>query len=101
MNEKYISAIGTGLILSSFGIILYYLIATGVENKIAETNQTVIFQQLSELNEDAPEKLKNTTAVQGFRKFIGNTVEDLKNKVIQENGTLYLELKNATNNSKN
>ncbi|MGI0097135.1 MAG: hypothetical protein ACREAJ_01985 [Nitrosopumilaceae archaeon] len=101
MNEKYLSGIGAGLLLISFGIVISYFIASGVENKLAETNKTIIFQQLGELNENTPEKLKNTTVVQGFRKFIGNTVEDLKNKVILENSTLYSELKNTTNNSKN
>ncbi|MEX0640997.1 MAG: hypothetical protein WD018_05350 [Nitrosopumilaceae archaeon] len=101
MNEKYLAGIGAGLLLISFGIVISYFIASGVESKLAETNQTIIFQQLSELNENTPEKLKNTTVVQGFRKFIGNTVEDLKNKVILENSTLYSELKNTTSNSKN
>jgi len=52
MNEKYISGLGAGLILISFGVIVSF--------------------------------------------FIGDTVEDLKNKVIVENSTLHSELKNTT-----
>ena len=96
MNEKYLSGIGAGLILASFGVILSFFVITGVETKAAEENQTINFQQLSELNVNTPEKLKNITVVQEFRKFVGNTIEDLKNKVILENTTLYSELKNAT-----
>jgi uncharacterized membrane protein YraQ (UPF0718 family) len=96
MNEKYLSGIGAGLILVSFGVIVSFFIATGVETKAAEENQTINFQQLSELKENTPGKLKNITVVQEFRKFIGNTVEDLKNRVILENTTLHSKLKNAT-----
>ena len=96
MNEKYISGIGAGLILISFGVIVSFFVATGVETKAAEENQTINFQQLSEFKDNTPEKLKNTTVIQEFRKFVGNTVEDLKDKVILENTTLHSELKNAT-----
>lgn len=96
MNEKYISGFGAGLILLSFGLIVTYLVATTVENKAAEQNTTITFEQLREFNKNTPEKLKNTTAVQHFRTFVGNTVEELKQKVIIENTTLYSELKNTT-----
>ena len=96
MNEKYLSGIGAGLILVSFGVILSFFIITGVETKAAEENQTINFQQLSELNVNTPEKLKNTPVVQEFRKFVGNTIEDLKNKINLENTTLHSELKNVT-----
>lgn len=97
MNEKYLSGIGAGLILVSFGVIVSFFVITGVETKAAEENQTINFQQLGELTENTPSKLKNTTVVQEFRKFVGDTVEDLKNKVAIENTTLHTELKNTTN----
>lgn len=97
MNEKHLSGIGAGIILVSFAIIVSFFIVTGVETKAAEENQTISFQQLSELNVNTPEKLKNITAVQEFRKFVGNSVEELKDRVVLENTTLHSELKNATN----
>jgi len=96
MDEKYLSGIGAGLILASFAIIISFFVVTGVENKAAEENQTITFQQLSELTDNTPAKLKNITAVQEFRKFVGNTIEDLKDIVIFENTTLHSELKNTS-----
>jgi len=96
MNDKYLASIGAGLILVSFGVIISFFIVTGVETKAAEENQTINFQQFSELNVNTPAKLKNITVVQEFRKFVGDTIEDLKNKVVLENTTLHSELKNAT-----
>jgi hypothetical protein len=96
MNEKYLSGIGAGLILVSFGVIISFFVVTGVETKAAEENKTINFQQLGEFTENTPTKLKNSTVVQEFRKFIGNTVDELKDKVILKNSTLYFELKNAT-----
>ena len=99
MNEKYLSALGAGLILISFGIIVSFFVVTSIETKVAEENQTISFQQLSELNVNTPAKLKNTTVVQEFRKYVGDTVEDLKNRIILENTTLHSELKNTTNHN--
>jgi len=97
MNDKYLSSIGAGLILVSFGVIVSFFVFTGVETKAAEENQTITFQQLNELIDITPSKLQNNTMVQNFRNFVGETVEDLKNKVILENTTLHSELKNVTN----
>jgi len=96
MNEKYLSAFGAGLLLISFGVIVSFFVATGVESKAAEENQTISFEQLGELPQNSHEKLKNNPASQEFRKFVGNTIEELKDKVILENSTLYFELKNST-----
>ena len=95
MNEKYLSGIGAGLILVSFGVIVSFFVATGVETKAAEENQTISFEQLGEIVQSPHKTLKNNPTTQEFRKFIGNTVEELKNKVILENGTLYLQPKNS------
>ncbi len=95
MNEKYLSGIGAGLILISFGVIVSFFVATGVETKAAEENQTISFEQLGEIVQSPHKTLKNNPTTQEFRKFIGNTVEELKNKVILENGTLHLQLKNS------
>ena len=96
MNDKYLSGFGAGLILISFGIIISYFIASSVENKAMENNQTINFEQLGELPQNSHEKLKNNPTSQEFRKFVGNTVEELKGKVISENSTLYFGLKNST-----
>jgi len=96
MNEKYLSAFGAGLLLISFGIIVSFFVATGVESKAAEENQTISFEQLGELPQNSHEKLRNNPASQEFRKFVGDTVEDLKGKVILDNSTLYFKLKNST-----
>jgi type III secretory pathway component EscR len=96
MDEKYLSGIGAGLILASFAIIVSFFIVTGVETKAAEENQTITFQQLSELKDNTPSKLKNNTVVQEFRNFVGETVEELKDRVILENTTLHSKLKNFT-----
>jgi len=95
MNEKYLSGIGAGLILVSFGVIVSFFVATGVETKAAEENQTISFEQLGEIVQSPHKTLKNNPTTQEFRKFVGNTVEELKNKVILENGTLYLQPKNS------
>ena len=97
MNEKYLSVLGAGLILVSFGIIVSFFVVTSIETKAAEENQTISFQQLGELNVNTPAKLKNITVVQEFRKYVGDTVEDLKNRMVLENTTLHSELKNITN----
>jgi len=96
MNEKYLSGFGAGLILISFGIIVSFFVAAGVETKAAEENQTISFEQLRELPQYTHETLKNNPTTQEFRKFVGNTVEQLKNKVFLENSTLHFELKNST-----
>lgn len=96
MNEKYISGFGAGLILISFGIIVSYLVASGVENEAMESNQTIGFEQLEDLHENSYDRLKNSPTSQEFRKFVGDKVEELKDKVVLENSTLYFELKNST-----
>lgn len=102
MNEKYISGFGAGLILISFGVIISYLVASGVENRAMETNQTINFEQLEDIHENSYGKLKNSTTAQEFRKFVGETVEEIKEKVALTNSTLYTELKNSnvTNGTK-
>ena len=97
MNEKYLSAFGAGLILISFGVIVSFFVATGVESNAAEENQTISFKQLGELPQNSHEKLKNNPVSQEFRKFVGNTIEELKKKVILTNYTLHSVLKNSTN----
>ena len=96
MNEKYLSAFGAGLLLISFGVIVSFFVVTGVETKAAEENQTISFEQLGELPQNSHEKLRNNPASQEFRKFVGDTIEELKGKVIFDNSTLYFELKNST-----
>jgi hypothetical protein len=96
MNEKHLSAFGAGLILISFGVIVSFFVATGVESKAAEENQTISFEQLGELPQNSHEKLKNNPVSQEFRKFVGNTIEELKEKVILTNSTLHSVLKNST-----
>ncbi len=95
MNEKYLSGIGAGLILVSFGVIVSFFVATGIETKAAEENQTISFEQFGEIVQNPHKTLKNNPTTQEFRKFVGNTIEELKNKVILENGTLHLQLKNS------
>ena len=96
MNEKYLSAFGAGLLLISFGIIVSFFVVTGVESKAAEENQTISFEQLGELPQNSHEKLRNNPASQEIRKFVGDTIEELKGKVLLDNSTLYFELKNST-----
>jgi hypothetical protein len=96
MNEKYLSGIGAGLILISFGIVVSFFVVTGVETKAAEENQTISFEQLGELAQNPHKTLKNNPTSQEFKKFVGKTVEDLKVNVILENSTLYFEPKNST-----
>ena len=96
MKENIISAFGAGLILISFGVIVSFFIASGVEKKAAEENATITFEQFSELSQNTSGKLKSSHVVQEFRKFVGDTMIDLKNKVIIENSTLHSELKNTT-----
>jgi len=96
MNDKYLSGLGAGLILISFGIIVSFFVATGVETKAAEENQTISFEQLGEIPQYTHEQLRNNPAAQEFRKFVGDTIEELKNKVILDNSTLYSEIKNST-----
>jgi len=96
MKENIISAFGAGLILISFGVIVSFFIASGVEKKAAEENATITFEQFGELSQNTSGKLKNSHVAQEFRKFVGNTLVDLKNKVIVENSTLHSELKNTT-----
>ena len=96
MKENIISAFGAGLILISFGVIVSFFVASGVEKKAAEENATITFEQFGELSQNTSGKLKTRHVAQEFRKFVGDTVEDLKNKVIIENSTLHSELKNTT-----
>jgi len=96
MNEKFLSGIGAGLILISFGIIVSFFIATGIETKAAEENQTISFEQLGEIPQYTHEQLRNNPATQEFRRFVGDTIEELKHRAILDNSTLYLEIKNST-----
>ena len=96
MKENIISAFGAGLILISFGVIVSFFVASGVEKKAAEENATITFEQFGELSQNTSGKIKTSHVAQEFRKFVGDTVEDLKNKVIIENSTLHSELKNTT-----
>ena len=95
MDEKYLAGFGAGLLLISFGVIVSFLVAAGVESKAMEENQTISFEQLTDL-ENTHGKLKNNPTTQEFRKFVGDTVDELKDKVILENSTLYFNLKNST-----
>ena len=96
MNDKYLSSIGAGLILISFGVIVSFFVATGVESKAAEENQTISFEQLGEIIQSPHKTLKNNPTTQEFRNFIGDTVDELKDTVILENSTLHFKLKNST-----
>ncbi len=96
MNEKYLSGIGAALILVSFGVIVSFFVATGVETKAAEENQTISFEQLGEIAQNPHKALKNDPTTQEFRKLIGNTYDDLKDTVIFENSTLHIQPKNST-----
>ena len=96
MKENIISAFGAGLILISFGVIVSFFVASGVEKKAAEENATITFEQFGELSQNTSGKLKSSHVAQEFRKFVGDTMIDLKNKVIIENSTLHSELKNTT-----
>ena len=98
MDEKYLAGFGAGLILISFGVIISYLVATGVENKAMEENQTISFEQLTDLD-STHGKLKNNPASEEFRKFVGETVDEIKDKVVLENSTLYFDLNNSTGNN--
>ncbi len=95
MNEKYLSGFGAGLILISFGIIISFLVVSGVENEAMENNQTISFEQLGDF-ENSHENLKNNPTSQEFRKFVGNTVDELKDRAILLNSTLHSEIKNST-----
>ena len=96
MNEKYLSGLGAGLILVSFGVIVSFFVVTGVETKAAEENQTISFEQLGELVQNPHKTLKNDPTAQEFRKLVGNTYDELKNTVILENSTLHILPKNST-----
>ena len=96
MNEKYLSGIGAGLILISFGVIVSFFVATGVETKAAEENQTISFEQLGEIVQNPHKTLKNNPTTQEFRKFVGTTYDELKDTVMLENSTWYLQPKNST-----
>ncbi len=96
MNEKYLSGIGAGLILISFGVIVSFFVFTGVETKAAEENQTISFEQLGEIVRSPHETLKNNPTKQEFRKFVGDTVDELKYTVVLENSTLHFKIKNST-----
>ncbi len=96
MNEKYLSGIGAGLILISFGVIVSFFVATGVETKAAEENQTINFEQFGEIVQNPHKTLKNNPTTQEFRKFVGDTVEELKHKTILANSTLDSQLKNSS-----
>ena len=96
MNEKYLSGFGAGLILISFGVIISFFVATGVESKAAEENQTISFEQLGEIVQNPHKTLKNDPTTQEFRKFVGDTVDELKDRAILANSTLYSHLKNST-----
>ena len=97
MDEKYLAGIGAGLILISFGVIISFIVVSGIEKKAAQENTTISFQQLSELTENTPEKLKNSTVVQTFKNFVGDKVEDLRDKVVIENSTLHFNFNNTSN----
>ncbi len=95
MNEKYLAGFGAGLLLISFGVIVSFLVVTSVESKAMEENQTISFEQLADLD-STHKNLKNNPTSQEFRKFVGDTVDELKDKVVLENSTLYWNLKNST-----
>jgi len=95
MNEKYLSGIGAGLILVSFGVIVSFFVATGVETKAAEENQTISFEQLGAIVQSPHKTLKNNPTTQEFRKFVGTTYDELKDTIFLENSTLYLQPKNS------
>ena len=96
MNEKYLSGIGAGLILVSFGVIVSFFVFTGVETRAAEENRTISFEQLGDLAQNPHKTLKNNPSTQEFRKFVGDTVDELKDTVILENSTLHFKLKKSS-----
>jgi len=96
MNEKYLSGLGAGLILVSFGVIVSFFVVTGVETKAAEENQTISFEQLGELAQNPHKTLKNNPTTQEFRNFVGDTVEELQDTIVLENSTLFFQPNNST-----
>ena len=96
MNEKYLSGIGAGLILVSFGVIVSFFVASGVETKAIEENRTISFEQLGEIVQNPHQTLKNNPTTQEFRKFVGDTIDELKDIVVLENSTLHFKLRNST-----
>ena len=83
------------MILISFGVIISFIVITSVENKTAQDNKTISFQEIAEINYETQEKIKNSTTIKQIKEAVGNSLEDLKEKITSENGSIYSELKEA------
>lgn len=81
MDEKVFAGIGGGLILLSFGIIVSFFVFQGVEDKVTIQNGTPGFTQLRDLSTDTKEKIENNSAVEEFKKLVGNVTKEMKEKI--------------------
>jgi hypothetical protein len=81
LKDKYLLSISAGVILVAFGILIYYIISSSIDEKLASENKTIGFEQLQELNYDAREKVLNNTVVEQFKNLVGETVDQVKDKI--------------------
>ena len=81
MNEKILAGIGGGLILTSFLIIVLFVVFEGVDEKYVSPNGTPGFSQLQTIRDDAKASLKNSTIIENFKQIVGNVTYEMKEKI--------------------
>ena len=81
MQDKYLLSIGAGIILLSFGILVYYMVSTGIDSRLESENKTIGFEQLQELNDASRDSMLNNTVVEKFKDVVGTAIDEVDERI--------------------
>ncbi len=81
MNEKYLTGIGGGIILTSFAIIVSFFVFQGVEEQVVIENGAPGFSQLAAIRDGAKNSLQNNSVVEEFKELVGNVSDQVIEKI--------------------
>ncbi len=79
MNEKFFLFIVAGFIISTFGIIVYFVLESQLEVTITE--DMFDLKNIHKLNSEAKEKITNSTVMKDFKQFIQQSSDEIKAKI--------------------
>ena len=85
MNERYLLFVVVGVIVSIFGIVVYFAIDSQSEVKIQD--EILNLTKFKELNSETNKKIKNSEVMKDFKQFVQQRAEDFTATIKNENKT--------------
>jgi len=82
MNEKYFLFIVAGFIISTFGIIFYFVLES--QSEVTITEEMFDLKNIHKLNSETKEKIANSTVMRDFKQFIQQSTQEIKEKINPE-----------------